>query len=177
MNRRNEMTLPNSLSSTISSMKLALLANHSEVIPPLAAWYFAEWGYEVPGNTLEKEAQNLRQYLNEDQIPLIVVAMADIRLVGAAQLKYREMDIYPDKEHWLGAVFVDPAFRGKRIARRIIEEVISLARKFGVAELHLQTEEMDGGLYAAMGWEPIERVSYHGVEVLVMCKRLDEPNQ
>lgn len=158
-------------------MKLALLTDHPEAIPTLAAWYFAEWGYEVPGNTLEKEKARLHQFLGVDQLPLLVVAMDEEGVVGAAQLKYREMDIYPEKEHWLGAVFVDPDFRGKRIARRIIAEVTSLARKFGVTELHLQTEQLDGGLYAAMGWEPTERVTYHGVEVLVMCKRLDESNQ
>ena len=34
--------------------------------------------------------------------------------------------------------------------------------------LHLQTDDLSGGLYARLGWRPLERVHYIGREVLVM---------
>jgi hypothetical protein len=42
-----------------------------------------------------------------------------------------------------------------------------------VATLHLQTLRLDGGLYAALGWTPRERVVYEGREVRVMARRLE----
>ncbi|WP_347232124.1 hypothetical protein [Pseudoalteromonas sp. R3] len=47
-----------------------------------------------------------------------------------------------------------------------------LAASFGVRELHLQTEQQDGGLYTRLGWQALERVNYRGVDVVVMYKRL-----
>ena len=94
-------------------MELKYLADKKEVIPLLAQWYFDEWGYIEKGNTLNKVTEKLYDYLNTDKIPLIVVAVEGAEVLGAAQLKYREMDIYPEKEHWLGGVYVSKKHRGQ----------------------------------------------------------------
>jgi len=153
-------------------MEILLLADRPQAIPILARWYFAEWGHEVPGNTIEQEEEKLTQFLERDQLPLSVIAMEGEKLVGGAQLKFREMSIYPDKEHWLGAVYVDIAHRGHDIGKKMIAEILALAKRFEVPALYLQTEHLDGGLYARLGWEPLERVIYEGIEVLVMKKPL-----
>jgi GNAT superfamily N-acetyltransferase len=49
--------------------------------------------------------------------------MADGKLIGAAQLKIREMDIYPGREFWLGAVYVDPAARGQGIGELLVKRI------------------------------------------------------
>ena len=52
-----------------------------------------------------------------------------------------------------------------------------MAPRYGVAMLSLQTEREDGGLYRKLGWVPVERVRYHGVDVTVMERHLKpEPN-
>ena len=66
------------------------------------------------------------------------------------------MDIYPEKDHWLGGLYVSKNYRGKNIAEKIIIEVASLAEKSGVRKLYLQTEHLGGGLYARLGWKSIE---------------------
>ncbi|MFT7606812.1 MAG: GNAT superfamily N-acetyltransferase, partial [Saprospiraceae bacterium] len=85
-----------------------------------------------------------------------------------AQLKYHEMSIYPDKENWLGGVYVSKNYRGKGIARQIIQKLIVIAGNLNIKKLYLQTENLDGGLYQRMGWKPIEQVNYHNIDVLVM---------
>jgi GNAT superfamily N-acetyltransferase len=85
------------------------------------------------------------------------------------------MDIYPEKEHWLGGVFVAPEHRGEQIATGVIHKALEKAKALHVETLYLQTEYLDGGLYRRLGWRPLDRVNYHGLDVLVMEKKLTRP--
>lgn len=151
-------------------MKLEYLADHPELLPTVAQWYFEEWGYLSEEKTLEQDIQRLQIYLNKDKVPLMLLAVEEGELLGAAQLKFREMSIYPEKQHWVGGVYVAEAHRGKGIARQILVELIAIAKSLKIETLYLQTEHLNGGLYGRMGWTPIEQVNYRGIDVLVMEK-------
>lgn len=157
-------------------MELHLLADKPEFIPQIAKWYSEEWGYidESIGTGRSTEALELKltDYLNRDTLPLIVLITDNDDLLGAAQLKFHEMDIYPDKEHWLGGVYIDKPYRGQGIAKRLINQIIKLAKQHQVPHLYLQTEDKSGGLYAQLGWQQIEYITYKNVDVLVMEKAL-----
>ncbi len=155
------------------ALAFACLADRPRALPVVARWYYDEWARLVPGETPAIVEARLREkYLNRDRVPLILLAELEGEVVGAAQLKFREMSIYPEREHWLGGVYVDPGRRGAGIGARLVERTAGLARRLGVATLHLQTLRLDGGLYAALGWTPRERVVYEGREVRVMARRL-----
>lgn len=149
-------------------MRLDYLANKPEFVPILANFYFKEWGQIESERTLDSEIENIQGYLNTEEVPLILIATDKDELLGAAQLKFREMSIYPDKEYWLGGVYVSENHRGKGIAKQMIQELISIAGKLNIKKLYLQTESLDGGLYRQMGWKPIEKVKYKNSDVLVM---------
>jgi len=153
-------------------MKLDFLANQEEFIPTLAGWYFKEWGHLSDANSISCVTSKLEEYLNTNKLPLIVVAFDKEELLGAAQLRYREMTIYPEREHWLGGVYVSSAHRNNGLARDIVDKVIEIAQGMNVQELYLQTEDLKGGLYRKMGWRPTETVNYRNVDVLVMRKEI-----
>lgn len=153
-------------------MQLALLIDHPEAIPLVARWYFDDRGHQIPGNTFEATCARIQGKLNRDIPPLHVLAIADGRPVGVAQWKRYEMPEYPDKEHWLGSVFVPPDNRGKSIGTFLANKVAEIAQSRGVKELYLSTERLDGGLYLRAGWTPFERTVSRGDEVLVMIKIL-----
>lgn len=153
-------------------MQFQLLADIPEAVPILARWYFDQWGRDVPGNSFEATCTRISEKLNRDQAPLHIVAVEAGEVLGAAQWKIREMTTYPEREFWLGNVFVSPEARGSGVASRLAEEIAQIAKSHGVAELSLQTERLDGGLYARLGWQPVEQVHYHGNEVLVMQRDL-----
>lgn len=148
------------------------LSERKDLLPELADWYFNEWGYEVPNRTLEVEEKDLRESLENDELPIIIIATNQETLLGAGQIKRQEMSIYPEKEYWLGGVFVRKETRGQGIARQLIEKLIEIAIAKKMDTLYLQTEALDGGLYARLGWKGIERVNYHDTEVLVMGRKV-----
>ena len=155
----------------MEDLKIEYLADRPEAVPLVAGWYFAEWGYLNPKATLERARQKLVASMNRDAIPLTLLAVIDEEVVGAAQLKYREMPMFPEKEHWLGGVYVTPEYRGHDIAVRLVDAVLEAAQCLGVQTLHIQTERLDGGLYARLGWTPVEQVN-RGPDVLVMQRAL-----
>ncbi|MGS0683188.1 GNAT family N-acetyltransferase [Shewanella sp. 125m-7] len=153
-------------------MKFILLADNPSALPLIAKWYSDEWGYIGEGRNTKELELKLKDYLNHDKLPLIILAQDGNELMGAAQLRYHEMDIYPEREHWLGGVYVDAKYRGKGVAQALINAVIAKAKTLGVNSINLQTEELSGGLYASLGWQAVEQVIYHGIKVLVMEKLL-----
>jgi N-acetylglutamate synthase-like GNAT family acetyltransferase len=153
-------------------MELKLLADVPEAVPIVAQWYFDEWGFKREDNSLEKTAERVQAMQNRDAIPVMVVAVEGNEIRGAAHVKLHEMDIYPEKEYWLGGVYVAPGARSRGLAARMVRRCVELAEGFGVKTLYLQTRKLDGGLYARLGWRPIEQVDYKGVRVLVMERSL-----
>ena len=153
-------------------MRYALLADFPQAVPFIARWYFEEWGAGLKGNTYEKTCERLQGKLNRDRLPLHLLAIDEQQVVGVAGLKIREMDLYADRTFWLGSVYVDPGRRGAGIGSELIQEIVKLGRGLDIKVLNLQTEQADGGVYARLGWSPIERVRYHGVDVTVMERTL-----
>ena len=62
--------------------------------------------------------------------------------------------------------------RGRGIAGALVRYVEQLAVDRGITVLHLQTERLDGGLYAREGFEPLVQIEDRGLPVLVMAKAL-----
>lgn len=78
----------------------AFLAGRADAIPIISAWYSDEWGHLLQGDSTGCPRYRIEDYMNRDKIPFILLATKDNKLVGAAQLKYREMaEMFPDKEY------------------------------------------------------------------------------
>jgi len=154
------------------NLSIEYLADRPKFVPQIATWYFNEWGHKEPGNTGKNTRERLYKKLNKDRVPIPIVALTDGKLVGTAQLKIREMGIFPDREFWLGGVYVDSAARGYGVAKLLVRKIEEIARGLGIKELSLQTGNFTGGLYTKSGWMPLEQVEYHGTNILVMHKEL-----
>ena len=158
---------------TESQLDFAYLADRPEAIPLVARWWFDEWGHLRPDRPIDKIAEQIREELNPDELPIQVLGLVGDEVAGVAVLKLHEMeDVYPDKQYWLGGVFVAPGNRRKGIGSAVAMKVVHIADSLGIRDLHLQTERLDGGLYARLGWRELEKVQYKGDDVLVMVKPL-----
>ena len=153
-------------------MEFVYLADQPEAISLVAKWYFDQWGRQHEVTSLKQAEEMLKDYLNDDKIPLLILAKKSDQIVGAVQLKYYEMKIYPQKEHWLGGVFVPEEHRGKKIAEKLVLKAEQVAKKHDVETLFLQTEKLNGGLYKRLGWNLVEKTIYRNKHVSVMRKDL-----
>jgi len=154
-------------------LQFEFLADRMEAIPMLSRWYYDEWGRLRPDESIEHMRSQLEEFTNRDAIPFILLALRDKDIVAAAQLKFREMaELFPEKEHWLGGVYVPADHRGQGYGSLIVERILQMAPTYGVQTLYLQTEALDGGLYARLGWTPCARAKNHGVDVLVMERQV-----
>ncbi|HSG87599.1 MAG TPA: GNAT family N-acetyltransferase [Pseudomonadales bacterium] len=138
----------------------------------VARWWFDEWAHESPGMTLEGLRARVRDSIPE-LLPATLLAYASDELAGVAELKAHELrQHFPERTPWLGGVFVDPAHRRDGIAARLVREIERIARGAGFRRLWLQTERLDGGVYARLGWMGVHEVTLPTVRVLVMTRDL-----
>ena len=147
-------------------MKLELLADNPDSSKPIARWYFDEWAGS--GVELGDVENSVSAYCERNCAPLLVLAQEGNKLLGAAQLKIREMKRYPEFEFWLGGVYVEENSRGRGVGKALTLDIIRRAKKAGVGKLYLQTESLTGGMYVECGFRAVEQVENKGRQVLVM---------
>jgi GNAT superfamily N-acetyltransferase len=126
------------------------------------------------GFDLDRIEQQLARTLSKTELPVHLLAYLGEEPVGVAALKYQEMGTrYPDCYYWLGSVFVDPRYRGSKVASELTMQIVSLAKNMGLPHLYLQTSNLSGGLYASLGWQPVERFFYNNEEILLMLNTFE----
>ena len=150
------------------------LADHPDGIPVLAKWLFDEWGHRSPDGFVEGMADNLRERLHRDRLPLALVALEDGEPIGTVSLKMREVEIRPRYEQWLGTLFVPKVSRRKGAGSLLVEAAADEARRLGIRELYLYARHSETQrLYAGLGWAEIERPEYRASPAVIMKRILN----
>lgn len=153
-------------------MEFLLLADEPSASETVASWYFEQWCRDTGRYSKEQVLAKVSAATNRTAPPLLILAKLNNELVGAAELKIREMELYPDYEFWLGGVYVSPQARGFGVASALVKEALRRARAAGITQLYLQTEDLTGGLYARHGFVPLAQVESKGIDVLIMMTNL-----
>lgn len=149
-------------------VQFTYLADQPELVPQIIRWWHSVWADRM-GNDFESLEQQLANSLSRTEFPIHVVAHVDAVPVAVAALKLQELvERFPDKQYWLGSVYVDEAWRSNKLGSKTTERIIELARDMGLPHLYLQTQNLSGGLYKGLGWQPIEQFSDRGEETLLM---------
>lgn len=147
------------------------LADRPEAVDTVIQWWATTWADRM--GPLDKARQQLLDSLGKASLPLHILATHDGQPIGTAVLKNQELgDLYPDYQFWLGSVFVDQTWRGAGLASRLAEHIADLARQRQLPHLYLQTINISGGLYARLGWMPVEEFDYRGERTLLMFRKL-----
>ena len=149
-------------------MKIVPLSARPDAIPVIAAWYYEEWGSLNPGLNASAIAQELKVYSENTHLPQVVLVVNGPEIVAAAEINLFQVKLFPDYEHWLKGVYVAPERRNKGVASKLIKATIEVARSYNVSELYLQTERLDGGIYAKHGWVAMQQFEHRGINGLLM---------
>jgi len=152
-------------------IEIEYLADHPEFVHLLSTWFYDEWGKNSPSITLEIIEIRVWERLNRDKIPLCMIALAKSQPIATATLKIREMDIYPQFEHWLGDVYVLHEHRDQGVGSQITEAAVEIAKSRRVKTLCLYTRDREH-FYQRLGWELVEQTEYQGRMASVMKRAL-----
>lgn len=149
-------------------MKIDFLAEHPQLISTLARLLHEEWGDLKPWSNVSRVEARIAASAQRNGVPATFVAVADDgSLIGSASLKFLELPAHPDKQYWLGEVFVRKEYRRKGIGSKLISACIRYAGSIGISVLYLYTPDQ-ATLYQQYGWEPIETDVVNGEDVKVM---------
>ena len=155
-----------------AKIEFAYLADRPEYVPLVIDWWRTVWADRM-GSDVDQAVEQLRLSLSATELPIHIIAITQGRPVGTAALKLRELDeIYPDKQYWLGSVYVESGSRGRQIASLLSLRIVELAKEMGFPHLYLQTIDLEGGLYSRLGWERVEEFTHMNEHALLMLKRL-----
>src|SRR5690348_5782256 len=110
---------------------IALIADHSEVVPTLAQWFRTQWPDYYAGRTLEEMEQDFRRERNRDCLPLRLVALEDGELVGTIVLRERERETLPEHRPELGGLFVAAPYRERGVGTELVRGGMEAARELG----------------------------------------------
>lgn len=148
-------------------LRIDYLVNHPSLVTLLADWFYEEWGGRRPEDSLEGFKIRLQGRMNQDRLPLALIAFFEGEPVGTAALKIREMETHPHFEHWLGSVYVQESHRKRGFGTKLIQAIISEAARFGIEELYLYTRGSEI-FYSKLGWKEIEKPFFRGRRVTIM---------
>ena len=155
-------------------VQFGYLADQPELVPQIIRWWHTVWTDRM-GSDFSSLEQQLADSLRKTEFPIHIIASVDDEPVAVAALKRQELEeLLPDKQHWLSSVYVDENWRGRQLGSRIAARAIELAREKGLPHLYLQTQNLSGGLYTKLGWQPIEQLSVRGDPTLLMILTLSE---
>jgi len=147
------------------------LANHTEAIPVLAAWFHEEWSYLYPERTLYDVERSIAGRSQVDRIPIALVAMEAGEVIGTVCLKVHDMDTHLHLSPWLAGLYVARTWRGRGIGSALVRAMEEKAQELEVGHLYLYTPDSES-FYASLDWRLLERVPYHGSTVAVMEKQI-----
>ena len=154
----------------MNEIRIVGLAGQPALLPVVATWLWEEWA-KHKGRTVEQVIARLGAYRATIGPEQAFVVLEGATPVATASLVHHDLDPRPDLTPWLASVYVDPPFRGRGHAARLVRAVEEAAAAGGVRRLWLHTEHA-AGLYAGLGWIADGPEVDHGHDVTLMHRDL-----
>ncbi len=137
----------------IINLSIKELHHVAEFIEQCATWNYQEWG-ESFGFTYKSSLERIRQDAFSLYGEAAVIAFWKGTPAGMGFLERTGANEYPELTPWISGVYVEPEFRGKGIARELMNVLEDLAYDAGNTEVHLHTSTAKS-LYEKLGWHAI----------------------
>lgn len=135
---------------------IKLEESNNLVFDKICDWYY-NWLGIKNNESIEEIKCTFEHSLCKNKLPQTFVALIDGEPAGMYQLSMSDdLNSRPDLYPWLINVYVDEKFRGRNVARELMNTVKENAKKLGLTELYLYTKHI--GLYEKFGWKFIEEV-------------------
>jgi GNAT superfamily N-acetyltransferase len=138
-------------------------------IPIIAKWIYEEWAYAFPLRDLHEIQRGLFGRMNENEMPITLIAHDERGVLGTASLKASDMDLEPEFTPWLSSVYVHPDHRGTGVAKVLVDEIEKIARQAGFHKLYV-FNPISHGVFEKLGWTLLKTIQYGGKEIGILVK-------
>lgn len=117
-----------------------------ELLRKAAAWFHEKWG--VPEETY---LACMRAYLNRETEFGWYLCLDEVRIIAGLGVVDNDFHDRKDLSPNLCAVYTEEAYRGRRIAGRLLDLAVEDLRSKGISPVYLVTNH--AGFYERYGWE------------------------
>ena len=157
--------------STRTVVRIVLLADHPEMLTPLAAAYEREWPewYGIRGDAMT----DLRERTRRIGLPVGLVALEGDTVIGALAIAERSVSSHAHLSPWIVGFWVEPSRRNRGIGAQLLAAACDHAHQEDIARLYAATAAAVG-LFTREGWSVIDRgTSDLGAKTTIFSKATD----
>ncbi len=129
-----------------SGFDLVSIREKPQLCEQAAAWFSGKWG-------IDRQAylDCMKECLN-DEVPYDwFLCLAEDKIVGGLGIIENDFHDRPDLSPNVCAVYVEPDYRGRGIAGKLLDMAVEAMRKKGISPLYLLTGHQ--GFYERYGWQ------------------------
>lgn len=153
-------------------VQITFLEDHADVIPTLAQWFRDQWPDYYAQRTLTDIEQDFHTDLNQDRLPVRLVAFDAGELVGTIVLRRRALDTYREYQPGLGGLYVVGPHRGRGIGTELVRAGMAVAQGLGYDVVYTSTGAATG-ILERLAWVRIKAVQHHGEQLTLYRCVLD----
>lgn len=146
------------------NVNIKYLVDAQQYIPTIAQWIYEQWNKYDPTLSVERISASLKQRLNKDKIPLVLMALVNNDLVGVVSLKNSiRIPGYEDRDLWLGNLIVARNYRNQGIGRLLLNQAYNKMKELGFKKISLYTTVPEAIYwYVKNGWTQFAVDTYQG---------------
>lgn len=152
------------------TIEIVSIVERPDLVALAAAWQWEQWGRKN-GAPIGAVEAFIAAHTAVSGVPQCFVLLDDGVPAAVATLEAHDLDARPDLSPWLANLVVDPAFRGRGHAIRLVRHTEAVCRAAGLKRLYLNTESAKD-LYARLGWLEIGTAPHFDHIVTIMVREL-----
>ena len=135
-------------------MKIEYLCDHIGFADTVARWIYDEFIDGIKYDRSYEDVLSSVKRCRKHELPVRLAALTDDKCVGTVSIVSNDLKCR-DYTPWLASLYVDKAYRNKKIGEQLIDSVKNIVAQLGYDKLYLRTEHASG-YYRKLGWEFIE---------------------
>jgi len=148
-------------------MKIELLADHPQLAEQVGRWHLKAWPEEYPKHGLSIAVDDARQTSRRNSLPLSLIALENGLAVGTISLVEKDLRGRENLSPWLTSLYVEPKFRFRGLARRLVEAGLDHASRLHISALYLWVVK-NARVYERWGWRLVEHAHFAGQQVWIL---------
>ena len=135
-------------------MEIKNYADCPNHIKTATEWIYNEFIKDIRFGISYQQLSEMMSQSNVTSLPVRLIAVIDDVCIGTASLVKNDHS-FLEYTPWLSALYVDPTYRGQKVAAKLIERVKEISKELGYKELYLRTE-FASEYYRKRGWTFVE---------------------